>query len=94
MCQHFPSSPFSPDRPAFPMGEVIEGGGLAHQSNASLIVAPVWARVGERIIEKRRGGKGKGEGGRGMQRSVVSQRHRLMIARTHKESQVFSFFPT
>ena len=26
----------------FPMGEVMKGGGLAHQPNAALIVAPRW----------------------------------------------------
>lgn len=43
------------------MGEVMERGGLAHQSNASLIVAAVW--VGERMIRKQRESGGK-EGGR------------------------------
>lgn len=55
----FFSSPFSPDSPAFPMGAVMERGGLALQSNASLIVAPMWVRGGERMIGKRRGGRGK-----------------------------------
>lgn len=83
--------PLSPDSPAFPMGEVIERGGLAHQSNASLIVAAVW--VGERVIRKQRESRGKrGEGGwqRAKQGSVVSQRHRLMIAtRTLRERWVY-----
>lgn len=52
-------SQLSPDSPAFPMGEVMERGGLAHQSNASLIVAPMWVRVGEGMIGKRRGGRGE-----------------------------------
>lgn len=43
---------------AFPMGEVMERGGLAHQSNASLIVAPMWVSVGERMM-----GSGENEGG-------------------------------
>ena len=50
-----PLSLFSPDTPALPPGGGHGDGGLAHQSYASLIVAPMWVGASERMIGKRGG---------------------------------------
>lgn len=82
--------PFSPGSPAFPMGEVTERGGLAHQSNVSLIVAPMWVSVGERMIGKRKVGWGKeSEGGLGGPRDTrVRCLTKARANDSSKESQV------
>lgn len=54
----FPSLCSLLTRPPSPRGRSLRGG-LAHRSNASLIVAAVWASV--RTIGKRKGGSGVGE---------------------------------
>lgn len=64
--------------PAFPVLEVTERGGLAHQPNASLIVQ--WVSVGEHKGSSEEAGATEGGPG-GIQGSVVSQRQRLMVER-------------